>query len=154
MRVPYIKPERSKDRNLHTLKIDNTKWVLKNMILRKSIIFEVIRMTTKYFLKHKLPFQYDPIFGNLKRISSIRLKTSNQRFRLNFKLRKKDYKRDEKKGWPGWKERKGIRRGRDCHPLNLGIIPQDYLCNALWRYEGCPYARLGCYGHHHIRTRW
>ena len=71
------------------------------MILRKSIIFEAIRMTTKYFLKHKLPNQYDPIFGNLKRISSIRLKTSNQRFRLNFKLRKKDYKRDEKKGWPG-----------------------------------------------------
>jgi hypothetical protein len=71
------------------------------MILRKSIIFEAIRMTTKYFLKHKLPFQYDLIFGNLKRISSIRLKTSNQRFRLHFKLIKKDYKRDENKGWPG-----------------------------------------------------
>jgi len=31
----------------------------------------------------------------------------------------------------GWAEKKGIGRGRDYHPLDLGIIPQDCLCNAL-----------------------
>jgi len=48
--------------------------VLENMVLRKLIISEATKMATKYFLRHKLLFQYDPISGNLGRISSIRLK--------------------------------------------------------------------------------
>ena len=48
---------------------------------------------TKYFLKHKLHFQYDPIFRNLEKISSIRLKIINYRFELHFKPIKKDYKK-------------------------------------------------------------
>jgi hypothetical protein len=44
------------------------------MVLRKLIISEATKMATKYFLRHKLLFQYDPISGNLGRISSIRLK--------------------------------------------------------------------------------
>jgi hypothetical protein len=34
------------------------------MVLRKPIIFKAARMVAKYFLKHRLPFLYDPIFGN------------------------------------------------------------------------------------------
>jgi hypothetical protein len=47
----------------------------------------------KYLLKHRLLFQYDPIFRNPERISSIRLKTTNQRFGLNFKREREDHKR-------------------------------------------------------------
>jgi hypothetical protein len=61
--------------------------------LRKLVTSKAARMMTKYFLKHKLHFQYDPIFGNLEKISSIRLKIINYRFELHFKPIKKDYKK-------------------------------------------------------------
>jgi hypothetical protein len=38
--------------------------------------------------------------------------------------------------------------------LNQCIIPQDCLCNTLWRYDGCPYPRLDYYGNQHIGIRW
>jgi hypothetical protein len=50
---------------------------VKNTVLRKPVTSIAAIMMTKYFLKHRLHFQYDPIFGNPERISSIRLKTTN-----------------------------------------------------------------------------
>jgi hypothetical protein len=50
--------------------------VLENTVLIKSVI-EAARMADKYFLKHGIPFQYDPISRNPERISPIRLKTAN-----------------------------------------------------------------------------
>jgi ribosome-binding factor A len=47
------------------------------MVLKKSVISKVVRMSTKYFLKPKLHFQYDPISRNPERISLIRLNTAN-----------------------------------------------------------------------------
>jgi hypothetical protein len=47
------------------------------MVLRKSMISKVIIMAAKYFLKYKLPFQYDLISENPERISLIKLKTTN-----------------------------------------------------------------------------
>jgi hypothetical protein len=54
----------------------------------------------------------------------------------------------------GQTRKKETKRGRDSHPPDLGIIPQSCLCNTLWRYDGCPYPSLGCYGYQHIKTRW
>jgi hypothetical protein len=56
MTVPYIEAEKSKDESLHAFNIVNTKWVLENMVLGKPVISEATRMTTKYLLKHILPF--------------------------------------------------------------------------------------------------
>ena len=93
MIVPYIEAEGSKYRNLHAFEIFNTKWVLENTVLRKLVISKATRMVAKYFLKQRLPFQYDPISRNLEMISPIRLKIANQRFELDFKLGKRGYKR-------------------------------------------------------------
>jgi hypothetical protein len=83
------------------------------MVLIKLVISKVARMDAKYLLKHRLPFQYDSISRNLERISLIRFKTVNQIFGLGFKA--------------GQARRKGTRRGRHCHPINLSIIPQGCL---------------------------
>lgn len=83
------------------------------MALRKLVISKAARMDAKYLLKHRLPFQYDSISRNLERISLIRFKTVNQIFGLGFKA--------------GQARRKGTRRGRHCHPINLSIIPQGCL---------------------------
>jgi hypothetical protein len=56
MTVPYIEAEKSKDESLHAFNIVNTKWVPENMVLGKPVISEATRMTTKYLLKHILPF--------------------------------------------------------------------------------------------------
>jgi len=50
-------------------------------------------MAAKYFLKHELPFQYDPIIGMPKRINVIKMKCADQRFDLGFKPGKADFKR-------------------------------------------------------------
>jgi len=50
-------------------------------------------MVVKYFLKHKLPFQYDIATNMPKKITVTKLKTVNQRFELEFKSRKKNYTR-------------------------------------------------------------
>jgi hypothetical protein len=83
------------------------------MVLIKLVISKAARMDAKYLLKHRLPFQYDSISRNLERISLIRFKTINQIFGLGFKA--------------GQARRKGTRRGRHCHPINLSIIPQGCL---------------------------
>jgi hypothetical protein len=83
------------------------------MVLIKLVISKAARMDAKYLLKHRLPFQYDSISRNLERISLIRFKTVNQIFGLGFKA--------------GQARRKGTRRGRHCHPINLSIIPQGCL---------------------------
>lgn len=56
MTIPYIEVEGSKDGNLHAFEIVNTNWVLENSVLRKLVISEATRMTTKYFLRHRFPF--------------------------------------------------------------------------------------------------
>jgi hypothetical protein len=103
MTIPYIEYEGSKDENLHGFEIVNIKWVQKKTVLRKLVMLKATRITTKYFLKHRLPFQCDLISRNPKRISPIRLKTVNQRFELYFKPGKRDYKRaadiKQNKGW-------------------------------------------------------
>ena len=53
-------------------------------------------MVAKYFLKHGLPFQYDPITGMPERINVIKMKCVDQRFGLGFKLIKEDFKREAK----------------------------------------------------------
>jgi hypothetical protein len=70
--VPYMEVEGSKYGNLHAFEIVNKDWVLENSVLRKPAIFEAARMAARYFLKHKLPFQYNPITGSPERISLIR----------------------------------------------------------------------------------
>ena len=86
-------------------------------------------MAAKYFLKHKLHFQYDPISGNPEKISPIRLKTENHRFGLGFKPRTKNYKRAidiQTRKNVGQAESKGTRKGRNCHPSDReGIILKD-----------------------------
>lgn len=91
--IPYIEVEGSQKGNLYDFEIVKTEWVLKYIVLRIPVISDSARMTTKYFLKHRLPFQYDPISGNPERISSIKSKTVNYTFGLGFKPKKKDYKR-------------------------------------------------------------
>jgi hypothetical protein len=83
------------------------------MVLRKLLISKAARMDAKYLLKHRLPFQYDSISRNLERMSLMRFKTINQRFRLGFKA--------------GQARRKGTKRGRHCHHVDLSIIPQGCL---------------------------
>jgi len=72
MAIPYIEAKESKDENLHAFEIVNIEWVLENLMLRKLVISEAERMTTKYFLRHGLPFRYNPVTGNPERISPIR----------------------------------------------------------------------------------
>jgi hypothetical protein len=62
-------------------------------VRRKPEVSEAARMAAKYFLKHGLPFQYDPITGMPERINIIRMKCVDQRFDLGFKPRKEDFKR-------------------------------------------------------------
>ena len=56
MAIPYIEAKETKDENFHAFEIVNIEWVLENSMLRKLVISEAERMTTKYFLRHRLPF--------------------------------------------------------------------------------------------------
>jgi hypothetical protein len=67
--IPCIEVEGSKNRNLHSFETGNINWVPENMMLRNLVIFEATRMAFKYFLRHRLSFQYDSISGNPKRIT-------------------------------------------------------------------------------------
>ena len=91
--VPYIEAEDCKDGNLHAFEIVNTEWVPENTVLRRPIISDTARMIAKCFLKHGLPFQNDPITGNLKRVNMMKIKAADQRFGLGFKPKKDDHKR-------------------------------------------------------------
>jgi hypothetical protein len=91
--IPYIEAEDCKDVNLHAFKIGNTKWVLENTVLRRPIISDTVRMIAKCFLKHRLPFQYDPISGNPKRVNIMKIKAADQRFGLSIKPKKGDNKK-------------------------------------------------------------
>ena len=91
--VPYVEVEESKDGNLHAFEVVNAEWVLENTTRRKPEVSEAARMAAKYFLKHGLPFQYDPITGMPERINVITMKSADQRFDLGFKPGKTDFKR-------------------------------------------------------------
>jgi hypothetical protein len=75
--VPYIKAEDCKDGNLHAFEIVNTKWVPENTVLRRPIISDTTKMIPKCFLKHGLPFWYDPITGNPERVNRIKIKVAD-----------------------------------------------------------------------------
>jgi len=75
--VPYIEAEDCKDGNLHAFEIVNTEWVPENTVLRRPIISDTARMIAKCFLKHGLPFQNDPITGNLKRVNMMKIKAAD-----------------------------------------------------------------------------
>ena len=104
MIVPYIEAEGSKYRNLHAFEIFNTKWVLENTVLRKLVISKATRMVAKYFLKQRLPFQYDPISRNLEMISPIRLKMQIKDSSSTLSLEREAIKEllisNKKKGYP------------------------------------------------------
>ena len=91
--VPYVEVEESKDGNLHAFEVVNAEWVLENTTRRKPEVSKAARMAAKYFLKHGLPFQYDPITGMPERINVIKMKCADQRFGLGFKPGKADFKR-------------------------------------------------------------
>ena len=55
------------------------------------MISDTARMIAKCFLKYGLPFQNDPIAGNLKRVNIKKIKVTDQRFGLGFKPKKDDY---------------------------------------------------------------
>jgi hypothetical protein len=91
--IPYIEAEENKDGNLHAFEVVNAEWVPENTVQKKPKVSEATRMAAKYFLKHGLPFQYDPITRMPERINVIKMKCTNQRFGLGFKPRKEDFKR-------------------------------------------------------------
>ena len=49
-------------------------------------------MIAKCFLKHGIPFQYDPNIEMLERVNLIKVKFIDQRFELRYKSKKKDYR--------------------------------------------------------------
>ena len=91
--VPYVETEDCKDGNLHAFEIVNTEWVPENTVLRKPMISDTAKMIAKCFLKHGLPFQNDPITGNLEKVNIMKIKDADKRFGLGFKPKKDDYQR-------------------------------------------------------------
>jgi hypothetical protein len=51
----------------------------------------VVKIATRCFLKHKLPFEYNPKTRMLRRINMMKMKCVDQRLGLGFKLSKKDH---------------------------------------------------------------
>jgi hypothetical protein len=60
MVVSFIEEEDCRNKSIHAFKIINVEWVPKGMILRRLKILEAIMMVVNCFLKHGIPFQYDP----------------------------------------------------------------------------------------------
>jgi hypothetical protein len=60
-------------------------------VLRRPRVSETVKMTTKCFLKHGIPFQRDPNTGKPERVNLIKVKCADQRFELKYKLKKEDY---------------------------------------------------------------
>jgi hypothetical protein len=73
------------------LKVVYAKWVSKNTMIIKLKIYEAVKMTTKCFLNHRLPFHYDITIG-LKKINIIKMKCVDQMFGQWFKPERIDYK--------------------------------------------------------------
>jgi len=79
MVVPFIEVEDCRDGNIHTFEIVNAEWVSECAVLKKLKVLEVTRITANYFLKHRVPFQYDPKTGMHERVNLMKLKCMNQR---------------------------------------------------------------------------
>jgi hypothetical protein len=56
----------------------NVEWDPEGVVLRNPKVLEATRMTTNYFLKHEVPFQYDFETGMLERVNLMKLKCANQ----------------------------------------------------------------------------
>jgi len=50
-------------------------------------------MAAKYFLKHGIPFQYNPNIGIPERVNLMTIKCADQLFELGYKPKKEDYRR-------------------------------------------------------------
>lgn len=77
MVVPFIEARDYKDRDIHAFKIINIKWVLENIVLRRPMVLEEMKMITKCFLKHGIPFQHDFDTGMPKMIDLMKVKCAN-----------------------------------------------------------------------------
>lgn len=90
MAIPCIEAEGSKNGNLYSFETSNINWVPENMMLRNLVISEATRMAFKYFLRHRLSFQYDSISGNPKRITrqsgKLQFKYSSSTLSLRIKI--------------------------------------------------------------------
>jgi hypothetical protein len=62
------------------------------VILTKLKVLEAVMMVANYFLKHGVPFQYDPRTRMPKRVHFMELKCADQIFGLRFKPKRDDYK--------------------------------------------------------------
>jgi hypothetical protein len=67
--------------------------VLENTVQNTPKLSEAAIMASKCFIKHGLPFQYDPITVMPERINIRKLRATDQRFELWFIPLKKDYAR-------------------------------------------------------------
>jgi hypothetical protein len=127
--VRYIKAEDCKDGNFHAFEIVNTKWVPENIVLRRPIISDTTRMIAKCFLKHGLPFWYNPITGNPERVNIVKIKATDQRFGLGFKP-KKDHKRvvtiKQERRLARMEGRKPEEEGHSTHQC---FFPKVIICN-------------------------
>ena len=91
--VLSIKVEDCRDKNIHTFEIMNIEWVSQVTVLRRLKILEVARMTTNCFLKHEIPFQFNPDTKMLEQVNVKKLKCVYKRFELGYKPIKDDYMR-------------------------------------------------------------
>jgi len=66
-------------------------WVLENTMRRKLKISKVVKIAIRCFLKHRLPFEYNPKTRMPRRINVKKMKCVDQRLGLGFKLSKKDH---------------------------------------------------------------
>jgi hypothetical protein len=89
--IPYIKIYESIYGNLNSFKVVNTMWVLENTMRRKLKISKVVKIAIRCFLKHRLPFEYNPKTRMPRRINVKKMKCVDQRLGLGFKLSKKDH---------------------------------------------------------------
>jgi hypothetical protein len=70
--------------NLHFFEVVNAEWVLKNTIRRKLNISKVVKIATKCFLKHRLPFMYNLNIWMPKKINMMNIILSRDFALVNY----------------------------------------------------------------------
>lgn len=89
--IPFIEAKDYRYGNIHAFGIMNIKWVLKGAVLRKPKVLKAARMAS-IFLKHGVPFQYDPITRIPERVNLMKFECVDQRFGLEYKPKRDDYR--------------------------------------------------------------
>ena len=59
--------------------------------MRRLRVSQVAKMAVKCLLKHGIPFQHDLDTRMPKRVNMIKVKCVDQRFKLRYKPKKRDY---------------------------------------------------------------